>query len=171
MDQPLLSFFPGESPANPDPRARRITVGDVVHMESGLDCGYAPGERELELMKRSPDFVRFALSLPMLYDPGTHASYCSPGYHLLGSVVARDGIETPTPAFSGLLSTIDRDKSPRGKLRPNQIARESAWRAVYFSSRGVPATGRSSREPAFPERLSTRRLAIERPFRNLAIYC
>ncbi len=48
MDQPLLSSFPVESPANPDPRARRITVGDVVHMESGLDCGYAPGERELE---------------------------------------------------------------------------------------------------------------------------
>jgi len=78
MDQPLLSFFPAESPANPDPRARRITVGDVVHMESGLDCGYAPGEQELELMKRSPDFVRFALSLPQRHDPGTHASYCSP---------------------------------------------------------------------------------------------
>ena len=88
LDQPLLSFFPAERPANPDPRAQRITVGDVVHMESGLDCGYAPGERELELMKRSPDFVRFALSLPMRYDPGTHASYCSPEYHLLGSLVA-----------------------------------------------------------------------------------
>ena len=88
MDQPLLSFFPAERPADPDPRARRITVGDVVHMESGLDCGYAPGEQELELMKQSPDFVRFALSLPMRYDPGTHASYCSPGYHLLGSLVA-----------------------------------------------------------------------------------
>ena len=88
MDQPLLSFFPAERPANPDPRAQRITVGDVVHMESGLDCGYAPGERELEQMKRSPDFVRFALSLPQRRDPGTHASYCSPEYHLLGSLVA-----------------------------------------------------------------------------------
>lgn len=88
MDQPMLSFFPAERPANSDPRAQRITVGDVVHMESGLDCGYAPGERELELMKRSPDFLRFALSLPMRYDPGTHASYCSPEYHLLGSLVA-----------------------------------------------------------------------------------
>jgi CubicO group peptidase (beta-lactamase class C family) len=88
MNQPLLSFFPADSPANPDPRERRITVADVVHMESGLDCGYAPGERELEMMKRSPDFVRYTLSLPMLYDPGTHASYCSPGYHLLGSLVA-----------------------------------------------------------------------------------
>jgi len=88
MDQPLLSFFPAERPADPDPRARRITVGDVVHMESGLDCGYAPGERELDLMKRSPNFVRFALSLPQRRDPGTHASYCSPEYHLLGSLVA-----------------------------------------------------------------------------------
>jgi CubicO group peptidase (beta-lactamase class C family) len=94
MDQPLLSFFPAESPANPDPRARRITVGDVVHMESGLDCGYAPGEQELEQMKRSPDFVRFALSLPQRSDPGTHASYCSPGYHLLGSLIAAAAHQT-----------------------------------------------------------------------------
>ena len=88
MDQPLLPFFPEERPAGPDPRAARITVGNVVHMESGFDCGYVPGEQELELMKQSPDFVRFALSLPMRYDPGTHASYCSPEYHLLGSLVA-----------------------------------------------------------------------------------
>ena len=56
-------------------------------MESGLDCGYAPGEQELEQMKRSPNWVRFALSLPMKYDPGTHSAYCSPGYHLLGSAI------------------------------------------------------------------------------------
>ena len=88
MGQPLLPFFPGERPANPDPRAERITVGNAVHMESGFDCGYLPGEQELERMKHSPDFVRFALSLPMRYDPGTHASYCSPEYHLLGSLIA-----------------------------------------------------------------------------------
>jgi hypothetical protein len=56
-------------------------------MESGLDCGYEPGEKELEQMKRSPNWVQFALSLPMKYDPGTHSSYCSPGYHLLGSAI------------------------------------------------------------------------------------
>jgi CubicO group peptidase (beta-lactamase class C family) len=94
MDQPMLSFFPTERPQNPEPRALRITVGDVVHMESGIDCGYEPGERELELMKQSPDFLRFALSLPMRYDPGTHASYCSPGYHILGSLVAAEAHRT-----------------------------------------------------------------------------
>jgi CubicO group peptidase (beta-lactamase class C family) len=38
-------------------------------------------------MKRSANWVKYALALPMKYDPGTHASYCSPGYHLLGSVI------------------------------------------------------------------------------------
>jgi hypothetical protein len=36
----------------------------------------------------APDWVRFALALPMKYDPGTHSAYCSPGYHLLGSALA-----------------------------------------------------------------------------------
>src|SRR5205814_1954015 len=87
LDQPLLSFFPNERPANPDEPKRRITLENLLRMESGLDCGYTPGEQELEQMKRAPDWVRFALALPMKYDPGTHSSYCSPGYHLLGSVI------------------------------------------------------------------------------------
>lgn len=87
LDQPLLSLFSKESPAAPDAQKQKITVGDMLRMESGLDCGYAPGEQELEQMKRSADWVQFALSLPMKYDPGTHSSYCSPGYHLLGSAI------------------------------------------------------------------------------------
>src|SRR4029077_12808504 len=86
--QRLLPFFPTEQPGNPGEEKQRITVGDLLRMESGLDCGYAPGEQELERMKRSSNWVQFALSLPMKYAPGTHSSYCSPGYHLLGSVIA-----------------------------------------------------------------------------------
>jgi CubicO group peptidase (beta-lactamase class C family) len=87
-DQKLLSFFPKERPENPAELKQRITVGNLLHMESGLDCGYLPGEQELEQMKRSANWVRFALALPMKYEPGTHSSYCSPGYHLLGAVIA-----------------------------------------------------------------------------------
>ena len=87
LDQPLLSLFPKEAPPKPDDRTRKITVGDLLRMESGLDCGYTPGEQELEQMKRSADWVRFALALPMRFDPGTHSSYCSPGYHLLGAAI------------------------------------------------------------------------------------
>ena len=87
LGQPLLPLFPKETPAQPDARKQKITVEDLLRMESGLDCGYAPGEVELEQMKRSPNWVQFALSLPMKYDAGTHSSYCSPGYHLLGSAI------------------------------------------------------------------------------------
>src|SRR5215469_8925417 len=87
LDQPVLPFFPKESPATADAQKQKITVGDLVRMESGLDCGYLPGEQELEQMKRSANWVQSALSLPMKYDPGTHSAYCSPGYHLLGSVI------------------------------------------------------------------------------------
>ena len=87
LDQPVLSFFPKESPEHPDDRKQKVTVGNLLRMESGLDCGYAPGEQELEQMKRSANWVQYALSLPMKYDVATHTSYCSPGYHLLGSVI------------------------------------------------------------------------------------
>ena len=88
LDQKVLEFFPKERPQNPDERKARITVGNLLHMESGLDCGYLPGEQELEQMKRSANWVQFALALPMKYEPGAHSAYCSPGYHLLGSVIA-----------------------------------------------------------------------------------
>ncbi|MGA2115852.1 MAG: serine hydrolase [Bryobacteraceae bacterium] len=87
LDQPVLPLFPNERPANADEQKQRITIGDLLRMESGLDCGYAPGEQELEQMKRSINWVQFALSLPMKYASGTQSSYCSPGYHLLGSAI------------------------------------------------------------------------------------
>ena len=87
LDQKVLSFFPAEGPAGADARKRAITVENLLRMESGLDCGFLPGEQELERMKRSANWVQFALSLPMKYDPATQPSYCSPGYHVLGSVV------------------------------------------------------------------------------------
>ncbi len=87
LDQHLLPLFPKESPADADAQKQKVTIENLLRMESGLDCGYAPGERELEQMKRSANWVQFALSLPMKYDPGTHSAYCSPGYHLLGSAI------------------------------------------------------------------------------------
>jgi CubicO group peptidase (beta-lactamase class C family) len=84
LDQPLVSFFPDEQV---EEAKRKITIEDTLRMQTGLDCGFLPGEQELERMKRSENWVRFALSLPVKYEPGTHPSYCSPGYHLLGSAI------------------------------------------------------------------------------------
>src|SRR6187431_904379 len=87
LDQQVVSFFPAETPPDADERKREITVENLLRMESGLDCGFLPGEQELERMKRSDNWVAFALALPMKYDRGTRPSYCSPGYQLLGSVI------------------------------------------------------------------------------------
>lgn len=86
-DQSLLSFFPDERPANPDEQKQKITIADMLAMRSGLDCGFLPGEQELEQMRRTNEWVKFALALPMKYAPGEKFGYCSPGYHLLSSVV------------------------------------------------------------------------------------
>jgi CubicO group peptidase (beta-lactamase class C family) len=68
-------------------RRKRSPFADMLAMRSGLDCGFLPGEQELELMRRTKEWVKFALALPMKYAPGEKFGYCSPGYHLLSSVI------------------------------------------------------------------------------------
>ncbi|HXJ43967.1 MAG TPA: serine hydrolase [Bryobacteraceae bacterium] len=87
VDQTMLSFFPQEAPADPDPQKQKITVANLLNMQSGLDCGFAPGEQELEQMRRTNTWVRFTLALPMKYEPGGKFGYCSPGYHVLSSII------------------------------------------------------------------------------------
>lgn len=87
VDQPILSFFPKEAPADPEPLKQKITVANLLNMQSGLECGVAPGERELEQMRRTNSWVKFTLALPMKNDPGGKFAYCSPGYHVLSSII------------------------------------------------------------------------------------
>src|SRR5580700_7206222 len=53
LDDKVLPYFPKDAPADAPANKKSITLGDLVRMESGLDCGYLPGEQELEQMKRS----------------------------------------------------------------------------------------------------------------------
>jgi CubicO group peptidase (beta-lactamase class C family) len=60
-----------------DERKRRITVGDFLHMTSGLDIDDAnPSSRGEEgrmwRLKEQPDFCRYAFELPMVRDPGSN---------------------------------------------------------------------------------------------------
>ena len=87
VDQTMLSFFPKEAPADPDPLKQKVTVANLLNMQSGLDCGFAPGEQELEQMRRTNTWVKYTLALPMKYEPGGKFGYCSPGYHVLSSIV------------------------------------------------------------------------------------
>lgn len=86
-DTPLADVLPGLDTS--DPRRRRITIENLLAMRSGLDCGFARGERELSAMQLSPNFVDFALRIPMRSEPGTEFGYCSPNYHLVSAAIQR----------------------------------------------------------------------------------
>ncbi|HEU4746461.1 MAG TPA: serine hydrolase, partial [Anaerolineales bacterium] len=87
LDKPILSFFPDRTIANLDARKERITVRHLASMSSGLECYHHPDEPTNQAMHASPDWVQFALDLPMAYEPGTHFAYCSPGMHLLSAIL------------------------------------------------------------------------------------
>jgi CubicO group peptidase (beta-lactamase class C family) len=88
LDDKMISFFPGRSIANLDTRKEAITVRHLVSMTSGLQCirDGMQGSTTIE-MERSPDYVQFALDLPVAYEPGSQFVYCSPAISLLSPIL------------------------------------------------------------------------------------
>jgi CubicO group peptidase (beta-lactamase class C family) len=84
----MVQFFP-EYQATLTGGKDRITVGHLLSMTGGLECGYRKGEIEALEMQRSPNFVAAVLQLPMHAPPGREFSYCSGGMHLLSAMVTR----------------------------------------------------------------------------------
>lgn len=88
LDDKMVSFFPDRSIANLDARKEAITVRHLVSMTSGLRCvrDGMEGSTVIE-MEKSPDYVQFALDLPMAYEPGSTFVYCSPAISLLSPIL------------------------------------------------------------------------------------
>ena len=133
LDVPV---YPLLSPAAPaDARKQQIRLRHLLTTSSGLDCGYAPYEREMLAMVASPDWVRFALELPMRETPGSNFVYCSPGFHLLSALVGRStGMATEEFAHRALfgplgISDVRWPRDPQGinqgagdlQLRPTDV--------------------------------------------------
>ncbi len=87
LKEPIVDFFPEYE--NRSKSTASITIHHLLTMTSGFACGYVPGEKELFEMIESPDWVAFALQMPMAVRPGTAFSYCSNGMHLLSAIVGR----------------------------------------------------------------------------------
>ncbi|HEY6449054.1 MAG TPA: serine hydrolase domain-containing protein [Candidatus Cybelea sp.] len=92
---PVLSFLPQYLPVGrDDPRKRRMTVANLMTMSSGLACDdndeNSPGNEDtMQAQTRQPDWYKYTLDLPIQYDPGSRAFYCSAGINLLGAIVSR----------------------------------------------------------------------------------
>lgn len=140
VEDPIAQLIPQfESYERMDSRKRAIAVSNLLHMNSGLDCNdwvsSSPGNEEK--MYDSRDWVRFILNLPMAYQPGVAASYCTGGVVVMGSIIAtRSGVPLDTFANTWLfnplgISNVRWRRSPDGsatggggmQLRPRDMAK------------------------------------------------
>jgi CubicO group peptidase (beta-lactamase class C family) len=87
IHQPVLSFFPDRQIANLSDEKEAISLEDLLTMRSGFECLNEPSEETLIEMMNNPDWIQFALDLPVVTEPGTKWEYCSPDSHLLAAII------------------------------------------------------------------------------------
>ena len=94
LDERPAEIFRDKLPQNPSENLMNITIRDMLMMAAGHDYfvlqGYSgdpkyPGRDELT----DPDWVKYALSFPVPYAPGTHWKYSNFGPYLC-SVIIQD---------------------------------------------------------------------------------
>jgi CubicO group peptidase (beta-lactamase class C family) len=139
LDAPMVSFFPGRQMANRDARKEGITVRQLTQNLSGLACIGAPEELTLAQMQASPDFVQFALDLPMAAEPGIRFDYCSPGMHILSAILqgatGKTAFTYAREKLFGPLGIVDVawDADPQGTTR--------GWGDLHLSPRDMIKLG------------------------------
>lgn len=85
-DQPVLSVLKADAPANPDPRLRALTVGQLLSMQAGLDRTSGPNYGR---WVSSPNWVRYALSRPFVDEPGGAMLYSTGSSHLVSAMLTK----------------------------------------------------------------------------------
>ncbi len=110
VKEPVLELLGAGGEVSDDPRKRRMTVEALLTMTSGMACGSAVAhtdEAELEAMRRSPDWIGYALTLPMRSEPGSEFAYCSVNNHLLSAAItAKTGESLETFAHRNLFEPL-----------------------------------------------------------------
>jgi len=86
VDQPVLSLLGSDAPRNPDPRLARVTVGNLLSMQAGLER--TSGEFYGRWVS-SPNWVRSALARPFVDTPGGAMLYSTGNTHLLSAMLTK----------------------------------------------------------------------------------
>lgn len=86
VDQPVLPVLRADAPRDPDPRLARLTVGNLLSMQAGLER--TSGEFYGRWVS-SPNWVRYALSRPFVDEPGGAMLYSTGSTHLLSALLTR----------------------------------------------------------------------------------
>ena len=92
-NEKVLKFFSEIS--NHNQLLDSLNIKDLITMTSGFACGVSDGEKALNDMRKSPDWVKFIFNLPIASKPGETFSYCSCNFYLLGEIIYRTAKLTP----------------------------------------------------------------------------
>ena len=109
--EPALPLLKIALPPANDPRKGRITVESLLSMTSGLACGELheahTAETNLDNMRQSPDWIQYAVSIPMRAEPGEQFAYCSVNNHILPAIItAQTGQRLETFARQNLFEPL-----------------------------------------------------------------
>jgi len=85
LDAPVAPLLGRRVPPDADPRVRDITIGHLLSMRAGLE---STSGRNYGAFVASRDWVRFALSRPMVDVPGGRMVYSTGTSHILGAALA-----------------------------------------------------------------------------------
>jgi CubicO group peptidase (beta-lactamase class C family) len=86
VDDPVLKFFPDDSPSEPSPHLKAMRVRDLLTMSTGHEI---PPK-----FTADESWVRTFLADPVPHKPGTHFKYNSPGTYMLSAIVTKVTGET-----------------------------------------------------------------------------
>lgn len=85
-DQPIAALLPDRLPPAADPRLARVTIGNLLSMQAGLE---RTSGRNYGRWVRSRDWVRHALSRRFDDEPGGAMLYSTGNSHLLSAILTR----------------------------------------------------------------------------------
>lgn len=86
LDDPIVKFFGEELPEQTDEKLSRVTVRNLLNQTSGHDQGFLFEE---DRFTHGEDWLRYTLSQPICYEPGTHFTYSNATYQLLSCIIHR----------------------------------------------------------------------------------
>lgn len=130
-DQRVAPLLANQLPAASDARMRRLTIGNLLSMQAGLESTSGPGYGG---WVQSANWVRAALARPFEDQPGGKMIYSTGSTHLLSAILTRQ---------SGR-STL---QLARDWLGPLDSFRISSWRrdpqGIYFGGNEMAMSPRS----------------------------
>jgi CubicO group peptidase (beta-lactamase class C family) len=142
LDQRMMDFFPEYITPDLDPRKYDITIRHLLTMRSGIPGEFdeVPGFHSIwDQFLNSENWIKFAIEIPLVADPGGAMHYSTPSTHILSGIITKaTGISTSNFAMKYLFDPLNIldvgwDIDPQGYNR-------GGW-GMYLTSRDMARFG------------------------------